>query len=69
MARKRAMTQRPYFRMGVGLIVAGAAFLALNIWLLITSHWVLPGPPSRLLKNLSQILAFDDSLDAGTGRG
>lgn len=38
------MTQRPYFRMGVGLIVVGAALIALNIWLLITFHWVLPGP-------------------------
>jgi hypothetical protein len=25
--------------------------------------------PSRLLKNLSQILAFDDSLDGGMRRG
>ena len=39
------MTKRPYLRMGVGLIVAGAAFLALNIWLLVAFHWVLPGPP------------------------
>jgi hypothetical protein len=39
------MVKRPYFRLGVGLIVVGAAFLALNIWLLITFHWVLPGPP------------------------
>ena len=39
------MSKRPYFRMGVGLIVVGAALLALNIWLLITFHWVLPGSP------------------------
>ena len=38
------MTQRPYFRLGVGLIVIGAALVALNIWLLFTFHWVLPGP-------------------------
>ena len=43
-AGRRAMAKRPYFRMGVGLIVVGAAFIALNIWLLITFHWVLPGP-------------------------
>ncbi len=30
-------------RLGVGLIVAGAALIALNLWLLITFHWVLPG--------------------------
>jgi hypothetical protein len=39
------MTKRPHFRLSVGLIVVGAAFLALNMWLLITFHWVLPGPP------------------------
>ena len=32
------MAKRPYFRMGVGLIVIGAALLALNIWLLTTVH-------------------------------
>ena len=37
------MTQRPYFRLGVSLIVIGAALVALNIWLLFTFHWVLPG--------------------------
>jgi len=37
------MAKRPYFRLGIGLIVVGAAFLALNIWLLVTFHWVLPG--------------------------
>jgi hypothetical protein len=39
------MAKRPYFRMGVGLIVVGAALLALNIWLLITFDWVPPGSP------------------------
>jgi hypothetical protein len=38
------MAKRPYFRLGASLIVVGAAFIALNIWLLITFHWVLPGP-------------------------
>ena len=38
------MAQRPYLRLGVSLIVIGAAFVALNIWLLITFHWILPGP-------------------------
>lgn len=38
------MAQRPYFRLGVSLIVIGLAFVALNIWLLSTFHWVLPGP-------------------------
>lgn len=38
------MAQRPYFRLGVSLIVIGLAFVALNIWLLATFHWVLPGP-------------------------
>jgi len=32
------MAKRPYFRLGVGLIVVGAAFIALNIWLLSTVH-------------------------------
>jgi hypothetical protein len=36
------MTKRPYFWMGVGLIVVGAAFIALNLWFLSTIHWV-PG--------------------------
>ena len=36
------MAKRPYFRLGVGLIVAGAAFIALNLWFLSTIHWV-PG--------------------------
>lgn len=39
------MVKGRYFRLGIGLIVAGAALLALNIWLLIKFHWVLPGPP------------------------
>ena len=30
------MTKRPYFRLGVGLIVAGVALIALNIWFLTT---------------------------------
>ena len=38
------MTKRAYLRLGVSLIVFGAVFVALNIWLLSTSHWVLPGP-------------------------
>ena len=38
------MTKRPYFRLGVSLIVIGAVLVALNIWLLATFHWVLPGP-------------------------
>jgi hypothetical protein len=36
------MAKRPYFRLGVGLIVVGAAFIALNLWFLSTIHWV-PG--------------------------
>ena len=32
------MAKRPYFRMGVGLIVVGAALIALNIWLLTIVH-------------------------------
>jgi len=36
------MVKRPYFRLGAGLIVAGAAFIALNLWFLSTIHWV-PG--------------------------
>lgn len=36
------MAKRPYFRLGVGLIVVGAAFIALNLWFLTTIHWV-PG--------------------------
>jgi len=38
------MVRRPYFRLGVGMIVVGAVFIALNVWLLMTFHWVLPGP-------------------------
>ena len=34
------MAKRPYFRLGIGLIVAGAAFIALNLWFLSTIHWV-----------------------------
>jgi hypothetical protein len=41
-AGRRAMAQRPYFRLGVGLIVAGVAFIALNLWFLRMIHWV-PG--------------------------
>jgi predicted phage tail protein len=36
---RRAMAQRPYYKFGVGLIVAGAAFIALNLWFLSTIHW------------------------------
>lgn len=36
------MAKRPYFRMGIGLIVVGAAFIALNLWFLSTIRWV-PG--------------------------
>jgi hypothetical protein len=36
------MAKGRYFRLGVGLIVVGAAFIALNLWLLSTLHWV-PG--------------------------
>ena len=36
------MAKRPYFRLGVGLIVVGAAFIALNLWFLSKIHW-LPG--------------------------
>lgn len=43
-AGRRAIAKRPYLRLGVSLIVIGAAFVALNIWLLSTYHWVLPGP-------------------------
>jgi hypothetical protein len=32
------MVKRPYFRLGIGLIVVGAAFIALNIWLFTTVH-------------------------------
>jgi predicted phage tail protein len=34
------MTKRPYFRLGVGLVVVGAALVAVNIWFLATGHWV-----------------------------
>ena len=37
------MAQRPYFRLGVSLIVIGVALVALNIWLLFTFHGALPG--------------------------
>jgi len=40
--RRRALAKRPYFRLGVGLIVVGAAFIALNLWFLSKIHW-LPG--------------------------
>ena len=36
------MVKGRYFRLGIGLIVAGAAFIALNLWFLSTIHWV-PG--------------------------
>jgi len=40
------MANRPYFRLGIGLIVAGAAFIALNLWFLSAIHWV-PGTRGR----------------------
>ena len=36
------MAKERHFRLGVGLIVVGAAFIALNLWFLSTIHWV-PG--------------------------
>ncbi len=41
-AGRRAMVKGRYFWLGIGLIVAGTAFIALNIWFLSTIHWV-PG--------------------------
>jgi hypothetical protein len=40
MAEMRAMGKGRHFRLGVGLIVVGAAFVALNLWFLSTIHWV-----------------------------
>jgi hypothetical protein len=36
------MARGRYFRLGVGLIAVGAAFIALNIWFLVTVGWILP---------------------------
>jgi len=36
------MAKRPYFRLGIGLIVVGVALIALNVWFLATGHTV-PG--------------------------
>ena len=44
-AGKRAVAKGRRFQVGALLIVAGAVLIALSIWLLITFHWVLPGPP------------------------
>jgi hypothetical protein len=41
-AERRAMRKGRHFRLGVGLIVVGAAFIALNLWFLSVIHWV-PG--------------------------
>ena len=34
------MAERRDYRLGGGLIVVGAALIALNIWLFITFHWL-----------------------------
>ena len=34
------MAGRPYLKLGIGLIVVGSAFIALNLWFLSTIHWV-----------------------------
>lgn len=36
------MAKGRYFRLGMGLIVGGAAFIALGLWVLSTVHWI-PG--------------------------
>ena len=41
-AGRRAVAKGRHSRLGGGLIVVGAAFIALNLWLLSTIHWV-PG--------------------------
>lgn len=33
------MAKGRYFRLGLGLIVAGAALIALNLWFLSANHW------------------------------
>jgi hypothetical protein len=40
------MAKERHFRLGVGLIVVGAAFIGLNVWFLSTIHWV-PGSRGR----------------------
>jgi uncharacterized membrane protein YidH (DUF202 family) len=42
-ARRRAMAKERHFRLGIGLIVGGLAFIALGLWVLSMFDWVL-GP-------------------------
>jgi hypothetical protein len=45
-AGRRPMAKRPYLKLGVGLIVVGAAFIALDLWWLSAVRWD-AGPRGR----------------------
>jgi hypothetical protein len=56
------MVKRPYFRLGVGLILVGAVFIALNLWFLSAFHW---DPPVKGRGNAGLIVIGTTLIVAG----